>query len=1310
MAVDRGGLNYRIVVEDAFSKATEKFRTEIDAARASFAAFKAESNGLAAVNSRITVTLNQATAASSRKTTQLSAETEAERRLTRILRERIVGEELRTLAQEKGVDLSKKKIRQLSVEQEAERKLIKQTRDAAVARKVEEQAQKRGIDLSKKKIAALTVEEEAQKKVEAAIRRKAILERTSQIETEKGITVSKQKVKQLTVEEEALRRVEKAERARAVAARVAQLNAQRFIGPPAPGAATPPSAPGSAEFIGPVKPKDLKETLSGLQQARQRVDLFRQALAQANTGGSDLLFTFRRLFGVLAAFQAARAIFTSFVEFIRTGVEFNATIERTRLGIASVIIAVGKVSDEQDKALEGAEAFAAAQQESARQQRALRVEALKTTATFQELLDTFQTAVGPGVAAGLNLDQIREFSVRISQAASAIGVAQNQLSEEIRSILSGTIQQRTTRIAAVLQITNEDIRNAREAGTLFQFLEDRFKTFGLAGEEAGKTFDGLTAILKGALQELAGVAAAPLFDELKTTLKGLIDLILTIGPNGAVLINPDAISAVAPIFQGILVAVNAVKDAARGLGFKDVASSAKLLGGALALAGVAVAGVIDGIVKGFNVVVGIISSLLPEFDGQKKSLTEIISLVTKYTVIFGSAVAVVGLMGFAITALLAPLNQIITLVTTITTGVTKLVALVLRLPAPILKSLAGAAGLAAIFLALGEVVRQITEAIFGVNLTLKDTIELIALGFIGGIVEAIGFVLELGLKIQNSISEAFTSAAESAVAFINDGKQLLASFIGNQKEVEALESEAEQARKDADRARFLRRKQFELELANIQRENSARSLAFNKEIAEVVGKAAGLDALDKIPGTLSEILGGIGSLFSGLDFGFSELGKGGTFSLDKILDLDGFNEKLQAALAAANQEAPKIGVEARGIPVTDEQRQSLLEATQKLAITRQQLEAQRAINDLEAVQASDNALRIQELVNQSAELQTQFDTQKALNELEVERAEKAIGGAQGDEQRAQLEQELLVLKQQQVVEQENLTEKIRATNIELEREKQIANGSISEGLLQGTLEFSNQFASSFDAGIAIAKGALESFSSFVSDTITSAFDPNNDTTIKERFGKFLQDLAKLILNEIIKLQVAKLVASFGAGAITGGSIGMAEGGQIPRRGTPSPAHYGIGVKGLAKGGRATPPPGVDRRDTVPIWAQPGEFMQNLSAVRTYGRDFMEALNNRVLDPRALRGLAGLQSSKRMAARSHRGPGFAAGGLISDQIARQTAAQAFQASAPAGGGGGVQRAVVVAGEAEFDKMIAGGEVSLIRFFQQNKDTIRGILNR
>lgn len=1320
MAVDRGGLQYTISVQDQFTKATQKFVSEMALVRQAFGQFKSEASGLTATNTRIAVSIDQTTRAAQRKVGQLSAEAEAERKLTRILRDRIVQDELRQLADRKGVQLSQRKARQLSVEQEAERKLLAQVRAAAVARRVAEQAAARGLDLSRRRVRQLTVEQEAQAKLDAVIRKRQVLAKTEELAQQAGIEVSKKKVRQLSVEEEAIKKVAEAERKRAIAARVQQLEDAKFIGPRLPpGGLTPTGGTGTGTGTGGKTPPGDPETLRGLALAKQRVDQFRTSLLGANDGGNDLLFTFRRLFGVLAAFQAARAVFTGFVELIKSGIEFNATIERTRIGIASLIIAVGTLSDEQGNAVEGADAFLLAQKEAVRQQKLLRTESLKTTATFQELLDTFQVAVGPGIAAGLKLDEVRRFSVQISQAASAIGVAQNQLSEEIRSILSGTIQQRTTRIAAVLGITNEDIRRAREAGNLFEFLQDRFKTFGIAGDEAAKTFDGLLGILKGAVQELAGLAAAPLFDTLKTTLADLVNLILTIGPDGAVIINPDAVLAIAPIFAGIQSAIESIRASASNLGFADLTSSAQLIGAAIAAAGEIISGVVAGIVQGFQVVVNIIGAIANAFGGQTKSLQEIVALVTKYSVIFGSVLVIVGLVGTALNAVLTPLRLAISLVTTLATGALNVLNAFLRLPVAIRAAFGQILLVVGIFLALAEGVRQVVEGIFGINVSLKDTIELITLGFVGGIIDAISFVEELAFKIKNSISEAFTAGAEAAVNFVNEARLLLASLRGDEKEAQAIAAEQLQTELSQDRARFLRRKKFEIELADIRRENEAKSLAFTNEIATVVGDAAGKDALGQIPSTIEELLGGLTGIFDKFGLGFDNLFQGlegQGFDFDKFFNLDGFLAKLKAAQEEGVGQ-PQAVITPRGIPVTDEQRRTLAEAQQKLALTQQQLQADRAINDLERQRASQDVIRLQELRNQLTELQTQLDTQRALNELEVEKAQKAVGGAVGEEQRLFLEEQLTVLKQQQIADEEILRAKIDETNIALEKQQQIVTGTINEGFGQGLADFAQQFSSAFQAGIEISRGLLQSFTSFVSDSIVSAFDPNNDTSIKERFGRFLQDIAKLILQQLIQLQIAKLLIGFGiggpapAGASTGGSIGLAEGGSIPNRGRASPAHFGIKARGLAIGGEATPPPGIDRRDTVPIWAQPGEFMQSLAAVQTYGRDFMQALNARVLDPRALRGLAGLGSTRRMAVAARRGPGFQTGGLISEQIARQTAVQSLQATSPGGGGGGsVQRAVVVAGEAEFDKLVSGGSGSLIRWMRENKDTVRGILDR
>src|SRR3990167_1579961 len=68
-----------------------------------------------------------------------------------------------------------------------------------------------------------------------------------------------------------------------------------------------------------------------------------------------------------AAFTAAiRGIASATLGSIKTGVEFNATVEQSRIGIAALLNTYGQFSNSQGKALTGTAAFNAALSESER--------------------------------------------------------------------------------------------------------------------------------------------------------------------------------------------------------------------------------------------------------------------------------------------------------------------------------------------------------------------------------------------------------------------------------------------------------------------------------------------------------------------------------------------------------------------------------------------------------------------------------------------------------------------------------------------------------------------------------------------------------------------------------------------------------------------------------------------------------------------------------------------------------------------------------------------------------------------------------
>lgn len=228
-----------------------------------------------------------------------------------------------------------------------------------------------------------------------------------------------------------------------------------------------------------------------------------------------------RIRASVIAYYAARTAGRAVTSFVREGIEFNQLIETAILGVASIITASAELRDSQGKAVKGAEALAGAYKLAEDQIQKIRIAGLQTAATTEQLAEAFQQATGPGLAAGLNLDQIRKVTIQIVQAAGAIGVPFNQLNQEVRSILAATID-RNSRIAKTLQITNAQVKAAQEQNRLADFLNEKLQAFSVAGERAATTMFVIKSNLKETLQVFAGTATKTLFEKLKVSLQALL--------------------------------------------------------------------------------------------------------------------------------------------------------------------------------------------------------------------------------------------------------------------------------------------------------------------------------------------------------------------------------------------------------------------------------------------------------------------------------------------------------------------------------------------------------------------------------------------------------------------------------------------------------------------------------------------------------------------------------------------------------------------------------------------------------------------
>ena len=198
-------------------------------------------------------------------------------------------------------------------------------------------------------------------------------------------------------------------------------------------------------------------------------------------------------------------------ESIRAGIQYNASIEQMKIGIASLLAV-------QKKAAGVNVQFADALAGSTYVLRLLKKANLETSATLQELTQGFQAALAPAMQAGLTIKQTVEYTKLMTQAAGAMGVPMNQLAQELKSVVSGTIDLNSV-VATNLGITNEQIKLHKKQGDLFEFLKKKLEAFAMAGDAVQNSFSGAVSNMEDAWSELVGEVTKPAFDALKEDIK-----------------------------------------------------------------------------------------------------------------------------------------------------------------------------------------------------------------------------------------------------------------------------------------------------------------------------------------------------------------------------------------------------------------------------------------------------------------------------------------------------------------------------------------------------------------------------------------------------------------------------------------------------------------------------------------------------------------------------------------------------------------------------------------------------------------------
>jgi hypothetical protein len=278
------------------------------------------------------------------------------------------------------------------------------------------------------------------------------------------------------------------------------------------------------------------------------------AVAASGTAVAGLTAALAGIVVVLGAVYVAFKALSIGVDILQqigqAGIAANSQLEQTRLGIASTVASVAELRNDQGIQLKGIDALNAALPLAQDQLEKIRLDALQTALTFEQIGPAFLQAVGPGLAGGLGLDQIRKTVIDVSQLIIPLTGNAAQLGEELRAILSGEVRN-TSQVAKTLGITKELVEEAKKQGKLAEFLNEKLAVAAVTGKLMGQTFEAATSNLQEAGTILASTVTKGLFEQLRDKLNSVLPQIFNTAAGKV---------EIAPQFQGLADTLTAIFD------------------------------------------------------------------------------------------------------------------------------------------------------------------------------------------------------------------------------------------------------------------------------------------------------------------------------------------------------------------------------------------------------------------------------------------------------------------------------------------------------------------------------------------------------------------------------------------------------------------------------------------------------------------------------------------------------------------------------------------------------------------------------
>ena len=259
----------------------------------------------------------------------------------------------------------------------------------------------------------------------------------------------------------------------------------------------------------------------------------------------------RRLATVTIAFEVIQKVSSKIANIISgiagSGYEYVKTMESARIGIAGIYASLTEIDGKRTTYQQG---LGIANDVVNRLQQAAAV----TAATPTDMIRTFQGLAGPGLGAGMDTDQLIQYTKVGVNAAKSMQLPATQFIQELRDMVQGGIQPASSTIATALGLKDADIeRMKNSADGLFKSLMDKMVGLAEGADMYTQTIMGKEELLKQTFIQTGAVFSSTFETEIKGVLDTLSVMMADVNlKTGEFKINPAIVEFIEQLKNKVL--------------------------------------------------------------------------------------------------------------------------------------------------------------------------------------------------------------------------------------------------------------------------------------------------------------------------------------------------------------------------------------------------------------------------------------------------------------------------------------------------------------------------------------------------------------------------------------------------------------------------------------------------------------------------------------------------------------------------------------------------------------------------------------